>query len=213
MIRLSLASIASAASLSLAACGGGSVLDVFLPPAQTVHLSSADADSGFAWSNGAPTVHTSDTLPFILGDNLGNHYAHAFIRFPRALVPAGATIESARLVMYQYAQIGTPYLTLGPSIQVDQVNMGASFDHADMTAPNVIQLLGPLSISDAVETKEMDVTTAVQNAVDNGLSHVDFRLRFDSASDGLGNIDVTALNNESDIAGSGVRPTLVVTYR
>ena len=196
---------------SLVACGDGIVAGLF-GSTETVHIASAPDDSGYAWST-AGTVVKSTAAQFLVGDGFFlNATSHAFVRFNLALVPAGANVTEARLIMGQESLSNDPYGELGPSMLIDQVDMGPTFDIADMTAPVVIQPLGVFSQTATLGAKEADVEAAVDHAVANGWSRVDFRLRFEQAtnSDGLG--DWARLNNEADDGGSGIRPTLVVTY-
>ena len=195
--------------MSLTACGGGGLGSLFSDPV-TVQMASTASESGFAWSTGA--VVKSTTNQMLVGDSLFNNTAHSFLRFNLALVPPGAKITDARLVIGQESTIGTPYVDVGPTMRVDHVNMLASFDSNDMTAPIVIQPLGVLSNNGLLEAKEVNVKMAVQVAVDNAFTNVDFRIRMDIPTNGDGGSDWARLNNENDDGGSGIRPTLIVTY-
>lgn len=206
MIRTALSLIAA---VSLTACGGGGLGSLFSNPV-TVQMASTPSESGHAWSTGG--VSKSTTGQLIVGDSLFNNTAHGFLRFSLALVPAGAKITEARLVMGQESIVGSPYADVGPTMRVDHVNMLANFDSLDMTAPIVIQPLGVLSTDSLLEAKEVDVKSAVQVAVDNAFTDVDFRIRMDIATNGDNGSDWARLNNENDDGGSGIRPTLIVTY-
>ena len=202
MFRTSLALIVS---LSLAACGGGSANTT------TVQVQSAPNDSGYAWSSDA-VVKKSTTSQFMVGDGFLNGWAHSFLRFSLALIPPGAEITDARLVMGQESIMGDPYGHVGPAMRVDQVNLGPAFEISDRLTPLVIQPLGILSFDANIEAKEANVVAALVHAVGLGWASVGFRIRFDqdTNSDGLG--DWSRLNNEADDGGSGIRPTLLVTY-
>ena len=203
------ASLALLASFSLTACGGG-LGDLFANP-QTVQMQSVASESGYGYT-ATGNVYKSTTLTVRVGDNNADSTSHGFFRFSTALIPPGANITEARLVVGQEMHVGTPYPSIGPNVLVDQVNLAAGLDSTDMTAPIVIQGLGALSNNALLEKKEIDVESAVEHAINNGWAYVDFRLRFQVSTDNDGSSDYVRFNNEDDDGGSGIRPALIVTY-
>ncbi|MCP5071034.1 MAG: hypothetical protein GY946_31105 [bacterium] len=162
-----------AATLLLASCGGGLVpnpLGVFeeffdaLPRAVRA-LEGSMAQDG-----------TSDPRDVLrVGDDDTDRSWRAFTSFETPTLEAGETLTSAILELYQGDQVGNPYDTMG-LLFVERVDMGASLDVTDLTAPAGARSLG---FSDpAVGQVLIDVTAHVQEAMDLGLPRVDFRLRF-----------------------------------
>ena len=121
----------------------------------------------------------------------------------------GATVSSARLHIFLESQIGTPFTTLGPAVHVEQVNYDSSTG-AQSKHENIDTGFDAL-ISDGTEDqwKIVDVTDAVQDAIDLERSMVQFRLKH--------NAEVFAGNgnNQSTWAASGIdqahHPYLEVT--
>jgi hypothetical protein len=138
-----------------------------------------------------------------IGDTLGNLQYKTFASFAVPEFPAGAAIESARLVARQVGPSGTPY-GLG-TLNVRHVNT-ATLDAAAFTAPG-FAILGTFSNDTAIEDKDLDVTVGFADDLENHTARGDrtqYRLEFATATDNDGVADYASFNRDSFV--------LTVTY-
>ena len=198
--------VVSALLLALAGCGGGGGDD-----GTDVTLLADPAVHGWVTNLGGSVSFGGSV---VVGDSSGNPTlaARGIMRFQLTDIPAGATIESATLRVYQMLVEGTPYADLG-DLLVDHVDAGAGLSADDFAGGTLQANMGVLSTSAALEIKSLDVRAAVQAALDGGTGRVDFRFRFETETDGDAQTDGATLNGRSDEAGNGRVPVLEVTYQ
>lgn len=193
-----------AAVLAFPGCGGGGDSS---PPPFTATIESTALLTGTVRSSGEVATGAS----FVAGDRgtptdppVG---LRAFLSFDLAAagIPAGATVDSAVLTFVLGFSAGTP-TELG-DLLVDQVEYGNVLDAGayDRAFP-VNQGMGPIDLSSPTGTKALDVAAAVQECLTAPRPEAQFRMRFQSETDG---------DMEHDqVAGFlGTPPLLVVIYR
>ncbi len=110
-----------------------------------------------------------------VGDDDTDRSWRAFTSFETPTLGATERLTSATLELYQGNQTGDPYDVLG-LLFVERIDMGASLDVDDFLAPAGARSLG--HSDPAIGPVLIDVTAHVQEALDLGLSRVDFRIRF-----------------------------------
>lgn len=195
--RLVLPSLLAALSgLALASCGGSSakskqVFTIGLPAiTQSSVLSTAALD---------PTNRVGDLMTGAL--------ARLLMRFDISALPPGAIIVEATLIAPQTEVQGDPYGDLFPIIQIDRVNIGADIDGVDYDSPALQAIIGALGPNtDMLENKTANVTSAVQQDVDNNFQVTDLRLYFASLGD-------LQFDNDYAAFGSGNTALLTVMYQ
>ena len=104
-------------------------------------------------------------------------------------IPAGATIQSAELVAFQFQVNGDPYFNLGRMI-VDHIEMGPAMDGTAYDGFTVANDVATLSTDETIGIKSVNVTALVQRDLDaatTGLTQL--RLRFQNAHNGNATID------------------------
>lgn len=185
--------------------------DIFWEDFNRTYESLADRD-GWARSNNQSNATTGPIVGDLDGTVPGLHL-RAIYSFDTGGISRDAEIQSARLRVYQENTFGSPYTAGHGNVVVDHVNIGAALDSTDLTGGTVAPNVGTLSTNAVLEWKEVDVTSAVQNAVSTGLTHSEFRLHFESDSNGNGATDYIILNDGEDSLSSGRIPQLVVQYR
>ena len=106
-----------------------------------------------------------------------------------AIEPArGGTVENATLSSKHFHQKGTPFEDLG-ALQLEEM----AFARFSPDLWNQDPVAGGLACTFATSANgpfSCDVTQAVQRALDDGRSHVQFRLRFERAGDSDGAADI-----------------------
>lgn len=205
-------------ALVFAGCGGGGGGGGPAPaPAPSVIWLvqlSTDALDGHIRSDG--TVATTGTCGFV-GDIDGPRDAVGgtqVFSFDLSRIPAGATIDSASISLYQEAVVGDPFSSHGAVI-VSHVDVGPTLDASDFWHVPLELEVGILSADAREEWKSVEVDSAVRRSMDLGLGRVDLALAWSRSgySNGDGNPDFVIFNDGGDACGSGNRPTLHVQYR
>ncbi len=195
--------------LAVAGCGGSGG-----GHGTTIALLSDPAVDGFATGGGGSSVG------FVLvGDEVLNDGIRGLYRFSLATLPAGASVSAATLKVNQFeSSTGTPYdaaLGLG-NLSVESVDIGLGLDVLldpdDYATAAFSAVPGSLSSSAALGSKSINVTAAVQADLAAGRLNSDFRVRFTVETNGDGSEDQVKLTSGSDNGGTGVFPTLVITY-
>ena len=134
-----------------------------------------------------------------------------FFSFNRNVLPAGVTIVSATLYVYQTDVIGNPYDDLG-DVVVDYLDYGA-LDAGDYDLAPIEANIGTISDNPLLEWKTLDVTTQTQDAIGAG-RNPQFRFRFNRTifvTDGL--VDgAFFVDAEDSHGGFGNTPFLRITY-
>lgn len=191
-------------SLLAGGCGGGGgggsgALLVDLPAA----VDGVVDGTGFVETTGAMN----------LGDSSVNVGIHGYLRFDLSAVPAGATILSATLITRQTASgfFGTPYTDLG-NLLVDHMDIGAALGSEDFVGTTFTFALAVLSTDPVLETKTADVTAAVTADLAAARTTSDYRLRFAADTNSDAGPDFVQFSTSEFDAGTGVTPTLEVTY-
>ncbi len=199
----------------LAGCGSsrGNRAEI-LPPPTEVTIGSDALRTGSVDAEG----RTGPGGPVAVGVDDSGRAPSRFVvlrgmcSFPLSQIPAGASIVEAKLLIGQVIISGAPYAGLGGAVLVDHVDIGAALDASDFDSTPIESNVGVLSTDPAIETKSMDVVSALQTAVDSGASNLDLRLYFGVS--GGASLGIALFNDTSDIYGMGAqRPTLVVSYR
>lgn len=206
-MRLALSVLALLSPLLLASCGGGGSAGPV-----TVVLPSEGRLEGTIEAD-ASTVFVED---LVVGDR-SNQPVAAGIRvcfsFDVSGIPVGATVQKATLRVVQRLVVGAPYATLG-GILVDEVVFGDTLDLGayDRSYP-LNQGLGPISADDTLEPRTLDVTAAVQDAIQASRSHAQFRLRFAVETNSDAVSDQTHFWSTFAATTPDDAPTLQVTYQ
>lgn len=134
-----------------------------------------------------------------------------FFSFNRNVLPAGATILSATLYVYQTDVTGNPYDDLG-DVVVDYLDYG-SLDAGDYDLAPIEANIGTISNNPLLEWKTLDVTTQTQDAIGAG-RNPQFRFRFDRTiivTDGF-NDSAFFVDAEDSHGGVGNTPFLQIVY-
>lgn len=213
-------------ALASPGCGTGEPPGAALAPATSTTTVVAVED-GFWSVNGAlvASVYPSYvTLGILVGDSIGNEWLTGYVRFDvgavLAAIPPGATITNATLTVTKLASIGLPFTTLGTDHRIH-------VDHASFASPAAVAPADWLSLApggldaallvggtDAPGLQEFsgDVTAAFKADVAAGRARSDFKLRFETATNGNGAADAASFNDSEGSGGPLNRPVLTVTF-
>jgi hypothetical protein len=180
-------------------------------PEITVNLLSTAGLDGYVRSDG-----NSGTMggPAITGDLDAGAPAigfRQFYSFDLSPLPAGSTVTSATLQLFQAAVGGTPYLDLG-NVIVDHVDYGGALTGAAYGATALASNVGIISSDVTIASKTLVVTARVQADVAAVRTRSQFRVRFstfDSNNDAGSDF---AQFTDAEFLGTNV-PMLVVKYR
>ncbi|MDJ0976067.1 MAG: hypothetical protein QNJ98_16530 [Planctomycetota bacterium] len=132
-----------------------------------------------------------------------------FYVFDRPALPAGATIVSARLFVYQESIEGDPYTELG-RLLADHVDIGGTLSESDFDGGTLSSDIGTLSTDSTLEYKTLDVTAAVEADALAGRDTSAFRLRFLRGANG--SRASAMLTTIEDLNATGRLPLLEITY-
>jgi hypothetical protein len=215
-MRFSCVRLVVALALGFSGCGGGGADSGGptgpgpAPVPVTLTLSSEAARDGWAEygdygeSSGAALGGTGDFI-------IGVHTRRQFFSFDLGVLPAGATIQSATLRLYQVRTSGTPYATHGVVV-VDHMDYGM-LEGSDFDLPPLVANAGTLSTDAVLEWKTLDVTALVQSDRAARSDRTQVRLRWSPSENDHDAIDDEAhFVDAEDITGSGFPPQLVLTY-
>jgi hypothetical protein len=108
-----------------------------------------------------------------------------FCGFDLGTLPAGDLL-SATLRLYQ-KQVDAGAYGTSTAVVAEQVDLGAALDEDDYGAAALAQV-GPLSTTEAIESKSLDVTGAVLADIDAGRAFADYRI-YGSNLDGVAAFD------------------------
>lgn len=199
----------AALATAIVACGSSPT-----GPSTSVTLSSAAAFDGWAQSNGVANASAAGPLVGDADQIFAGVGYREFYSFDLSAIPAGATIDSATLKLYQANVKGQPYTVLG-NVIVDHVDLGTALDGSDYGAPAIASNIGTLSTSPTIEYKTLDVTSSVQADRTVGRQRSQYRLRFsnkDSNNDGVSDL-AQFTDAEDSCCGVNQPPQLIVVYR
>jgi len=152
-----------------------------------------------------------DTL-LTIGDDAGNLSYRGTVSFAIGYIPAGTTVESARLSVRQCAVTGDPYTAFG-NIVVDHINMTLGKGGDLFGGRTIDSNLGTLSTSAALETKSIDVKAHLLEDLTAGRGTSSFRFRFaNAATDSDNAIDAVSfgLPRDGTPCGQSSPPLLIV---
>ena len=182
------------ALLALSSCGGssGDKPILVLPASNLTQMG--------VWADG--TLDPNNTVgDFVTG------LARLLVRFDISGLPPGAIIVEATLTIGQTAVMGDPFIDLSPSVQIDRVDIGMDIDAADYNSPPLQAIIGSLSpATPALENKTANVTSAIQQDVNNNFQVSDLRIYFPSGNDGEFDDDYVQF-------GSGGTAMLTIRYQ
>ncbi len=160
----------------------------------------------------APDVYRAyDGAGYVwLGDTSDNSTYRSFLLFSLATIPGGAEIESATLTVGMIRPLGTPFADLG-DLLVERVDTGGAIDDSDYASAG--QFAGRFGLG--AGDHDIDVTEALQAALPEAA--VDFRVGFQSQTDGDRDTDIAFMNDAADTAAKVDLdlsvPTLTIVYR
>jgi hypothetical protein len=195
------------AALSLGLVAGCGALDPFSTSIAIPATAAADGyvtDFPDAENSGADAIAVGDTFFFA-------STIRGFVRFPLASIPAGATILSAKLRLYQSAVFGNPYGVLGDML-VDHVNIGAALDVTDLNAVALQSDIGTISTSPAIGFIDLDVKDQIEADLAAARTNSDFRLRHVLTTNGDFVADYVRINDAENHLGDGNVPYLIIEF-
>lgn len=196
--------IAAASLLApLAACGAGGTSDL---RRRSLEVPSLGALDGVVRSDGEVTVQGG--LPNV-GDLASNQEMRMLLAFPLDDVPMGARITSAALRLRTTRVVGEPLL-IDPLL-IERVDIGTALDGTDFSS---LALSSPTSVTmnSLLVTREIEITTMVQEDVDEMRSRTDVRLRLFGGTDGDLRDDWFGFETGDNEYRTGQRAELVITY-
>ena len=197
---------------ALAGCGGGGGGGGGVSPVTVTLYSTADMDgyvmSSLSW-NRVNGIRVGDDDSF---DN--GREQRGLLSFDLSGIPAGATVTSATLRLYQFSVVGDPYTHYG-SVWVESLDFGDSVGSSSFAVSALSTLTGSLSSDNVVTWKEISATNAVQADVAAARPRSQFRLNMPAhgvGTNGDNQTDDAVFEDGDDTFGSGNRPQLLVTY-
>lgn len=166
---------------------------------QTVTLYSIAAEDGNARQGGI----TVDYFALIVGDDINNQPAQAFLSFDISGIPSDAIVGSASLDLSGVSEIGQPFAALG-LLRVYNDQYGSLYPD-DFTGHFFTGHMGSYSLPSSLMEPLNDsaLTSAVQTKVNDGESRFQVRLQFEKHSN---------YDSKTDVLTFTV-PELVVTYQ
>ncbi|MEZ6006693.1 MAG: DNRLRE domain-containing protein [Planctomycetota bacterium] len=202
------------ACLSLTACGGGGGNNDGLQ--ELTIESTANLDGGTVFNNNGSVNTGSSAGACLVGDDAfvasgGTLMRHSLWSFDISGLPAGATIQSAILRLFQSATSNNPQGALAIA-RLDHVNYGNLFPSTATSFSILTANIDTISdLNTANVAKLLDVTTAVQADVNASRPRSQFQLR-----PGIGtNNDAFAdfmVFTDGETADPSIRPMLIITY-
>lgn len=146
----------------------------------------------------------------MVGDTNDNAYIKGFFSFDISSI--SCTIVSATLRVFQWDSLGVPY-SLG-ALAVDHVNFGTLEANADDFSGNTINSnISSTSDSDNGEWKEFDVTSAVQNDINNSRTTSQYRLHLGTGSNNNNIPDMIRIEDHENHLLTTNEAQLIVTYQ
>ena len=111
--------------------------------------------------------------------------------------------------MYQHQRSSDPYVDLGGEVRVDQMSYGTSLDASDYNAAALNSYIGTVSVNNTLEWKSLDVTSSVQDDINNSRVRSQFRLYFPTEQDGESDSDRAYFYTSNNATS---KPELVIVY-
>lgn len=138
--------------------------------------------------------------------------SRGFVSFDISVIPVTATVTEATLRLYQTKTVGNPY-TVGGNLMVDYLNYGTTLDNSDYALAAITSNLALLTANSTVEWKDANVTDAVKKDLQEGRSHSQYRIHFETEVKG-GDVtgDFSYFESADNSESSGNIPQLVIKY-
>lgn len=206
---------------SLGACGGGggsggpAVPPLPSPPQQAVILGTPSMDGyivagvqagpSFAIPAGGLFVGDADAL------NSAPSPTTAYLSFDISGIPAGSTIISATLRVYQLGNTGSPG-TLG-DVRTIHIDYGPTFEVGDLTSLIVSQASQVIATNVTSGWREADVMKEVEIDLARSSPRAQFMLSPETnTTNNNGVDDAYAFEDSDNTSSTGFRPELVIVY-
>lgn len=180
-------------------------------PEITVNLLSTAALDGYVRSDGTSVPTGSSPITGDLDAGAPGMGYRQFYSFDLSSLPAGSSVTSATLRLYQASVAGSPYVDLG-NVIVDHVDYGAALAGAAYNAVALASNVGVLSSDATIAYKTLVVTARVQADVAAARTRAQFRVRFSNVDSNNDAGSDFALFTDAEFLGASV-PMLVVKYR
>lgn len=165
---------------------------------------------GFVSSDGTFIDTTNDAIA--VGETaIAGVMQRSFVGFDLSTIPAGSTIMSATLRVYQFNIDNSPYANLGGAIRVDVVDFGTSLDSTDYSSTALASNIGNISTNPTLEWKTMDVTSQAHSRV--SARYIQFRLYFPGSAAPPTQDLAAFVSADHTSSDSSDAPQLAVTYR
>ena len=198
--------LACLALASLSACGSGGETTRRVS-VRTLELTSLRGLDGWVRSDGELAARGEDPGIGDLNDNLE---VRLFFSFDLSEVPPTADIEEAQLTFKPVIFLGTPRL-LGPLL-VERIDMGVDLDPVDFS---VLPLSTPTTaqVPQTIFPRTLGITSLVLQAIREGRTRLDLRLRMQTGTDFNGRTDFLGIETSDNDYRTGERPRLNFRYR
>ena len=218
------------ASLAFAACGGGGGGDDDNngngnddpinedpinedPVVTTIQIVSTPELDGVVFGDNNGDTSRSDLQcavgdgPFVTG--AGSSVFVSYYSFDLTQIPAGATVQSATLSLFNRQIQGNPEAAMA-LVRVDHVNFGTLFPQVRLGATGLDFAFAQIDDLNVTGRKNLDATTQVLDDIADGRPRSQFRLRGAIASNNDNAADVMLLTDGEDSQGSGELPLLIL---
>jgi len=169
------------------------------------------SDPGLDGTAGTLNFSSSAGLP-TAGDN-GAQAFQGFVSFDLSTLPPGAVVISATVTVAQVFVFGDPYADHGVVV-LDHVDYGDVLDSSDYGTPSLTADVGVASSDSSIGATLIEATAEVAADLAAARTRSQFRLRFSLLdTDGDATADQALFEDGEDSNGSGMVPTLEVTYQ
>ena len=188
--------------------GGGGGGGSSTPPPLMLNIDSDSVRDGTVIDDGAGTGDSIDAGAAIrVGDDASNNELRGFVSFPLAGIPANSNVVSAVLELRPFlVPTGLPF----PDVRTDHIGIGAGLSIDDFGAVARDPDFGAL-VDSGTGVFTLDVTTQVQDDLDNARTYSEFRVRSPIPTDGDGVADMHLFGSGS--TAPDLRPVLRLAYR
>ncbi|MCA9315695.1 MAG: hypothetical protein H6806_03940 [Planctomycetes bacterium] len=187
----------------LGACGSGGTSDLTRRRLDIPSIASLD---GTVRSDGEVTAQGGEPK---VGDLASNQEVRMLLSFSLEDVPAGAEITSALLRLRTTRVTGEPLL-MDPLL-IERVDIGTALDGTDFSSLALSSATN-VTMNGLLVTREIEVTTLVQQDVNELRTRTDLRLRLFGGTDGDLRDDWFGFETGDNEYRTGERAELSVTY-
>jgi len=175
------------------------------PETHTITLKSQEGHDGFRASNGGG----NNSIEIRVGRN-AILIIRGFLSFKLESIPSDATIEEAKLKVYQTNTTGNPYSS-GLRVVVDHLDYGGDLNNAAYNAPSISASFATLFSNDSVGWQEINVTDRVRDDFDNSRPRSQYRLHMAVETIG-GTGDFAYFESGENAQGTNNLPELTIKY-